>query len=89
MAPPHCPKSNPNFPDITRNVEETTQCYTRNISLSISFSAIHFVFYLGKSITFRTVQSAAIGQPVAPLSVEVKSPPIDRRIAWTLRGADG
>ena len=49
----HCPISNPNFRDITQNVEER---YTiQNIPRSISFSPLHFVLYLGKSITFGTV----------------------------------
>ena len=50
-----CLKSNQIFRDITRNVEEKGNT-TRNIQRSISFSPLRYVFYLGKSITFGTVQ---------------------------------
>ena len=45
--------------DITKNVEENEIQYTtRNIQRSISFPRLHFVLYLGKSITFETVYAA-------------------------------
>ena len=44
-----CQKSNPNFRDIPRNDN------TRNIPRIISFSLLHFVLYLRKTITFGTV----------------------------------
>ena len=53
----HCPKSNPNFRDITWNVEENEilQYCTWSIPHSNSFSPLHFILYRGKLISFGTV----------------------------------
>ena len=53
---PHCPKSNPNFRDITQNVEKEKRDTSLKIPHSISFPPLHFVLYLGKMIIFGTVQ---------------------------------
>ena len=45
----HCPKSNQNFRDITRNVEENEMLH--ELFRSVSRFPYYFVFYLGKSIT--------------------------------------
>ena len=55
----HCQKSNPNFRDITRNVEEILQ-YIHEIFRVVlrffTFSPLHFMLYRGKWISFGTVQ---------------------------------
>ena len=56
--PIHCPKCNPNFRDITRNVEEN-EMLRKIFHVVISFSPLNFVLNLGKSITFGTVHVQA------------------------------
>ena len=53
----HCPKSNPNFPDITRNVGVNETLHEIFCEVSRFPRYIHFVLYLGKSIAFGTVKS--------------------------------
>ena len=52
-------KSNPNFRDIPRNVEENEMLLeifrVVHTYVGISFSLLHFELYLGKSIAFGTV----------------------------------
>ena len=52
----HCPKSNKNFQDITRNVKENEIIHEIfRVVPTVVVPALHFVLYLGKSITFGTV----------------------------------
>ena len=51
----HCPKSNQNFRDITRNVVENMILHEIFSVCSITFSLLHFMLYPGKSISFGTV----------------------------------
>ena len=50
----HCPKSYPNFRDVTCNVEEN-EILHEIFRLVSSFPPLHFMLYLGISITFGTV----------------------------------
>ena len=56
----HCPTRNQNFRDITRNVEEN-EILHEIFPFSISFIPLHFLLYLGKSITFETVWDSPRG----------------------------
>ena len=56
IAGRHCPKSNPRYSTKCRGKRDTS----RNSPHSISFSQLHFVLYLGNSITFGTVHKPDI-----------------------------
>ena len=68
----HCPKSNPDFRDITRNVEEKRDT-KGNIRRSISFPP-HFVLYIGKSGQFSGVMLKLRYEEVLLFSQEPECP---------------
>ena len=58
IQPIHCPKSNPNFRDISLNVVENMILHEIFRVVSCTFSPLHFMLNRGKSIFFGTVYRA-------------------------------
>ena len=73
----HCPKRNPNFRDIIRNVKQNEILYSvlyTNIPRSISCSPQHFVLYLVKLITFgQSCTLCNVQPPILPSEGQKRS----------------